>query len=53
MTPAFTLQHRNIWLRVDHAIVGACLAEKLRRRTDRERLGDSFWVVGKGVVRGN
>jgi hypothetical protein len=47
MTPAFTLQHRNVYLRVDHAVVGACLAAKLARRTDRNRLGDSYRVIGE------
>lgn len=52
MTPTFTLQHRNVYLREDHALVGRVLAEKLRRRTDRERLGDGFHVIEKENGRG-
>jgi hypothetical protein len=35
-----------IYFRADHELIGRVLAEKLRRRTDRDRLGDSFRVVG-------
>lgn len=44
MTPAFTLQHRNVWLREDHDLVGRVLAERLRRRTDRTRIEDGFRI---------
>jgi hypothetical protein len=44
MNPDFRPAGR-VHLRVDHAVVGACLAEKLRRRTDRERLDSGFVVV--------
>lgn len=31
--------------RADHEHIGRVLAEKLRRRTDRERGEQGFWVV--------
>jgi hypothetical protein len=40
MTGPGTFQHR-----VDHDLIGRVLAEKLRRRNDRERLGDGFTVL--------
>lgn len=35
-----------IYFRADHELIGRVIAEKLRRRTDRERLDDSFRVIG-------
>jgi hypothetical protein len=34
-----------IYFRADHELIGRVLAEKLRRRTDRDHLGDSFRVI--------
>jgi len=36
-----------IYFRADHELIGRVLAEKLRRRTDRDRLGDSFRILPK------
>ncbi|WP_242146907.1 hypothetical protein [Sphingomonas sp. BAUL-RG-20F-R05-02] len=35
-----------IYFRADHELIGRVIAEKLRRRTDRNRLDDSFSVAG-------
>lgn len=35
-----------IYFRADHELIGRVLAEKLRRRTDRDRLDDGFRVSG-------
>jgi hypothetical protein len=35
----------TFYYRADHELIGKILAEKLRRRTDRERLGDGFTVL--------
>lgn len=49
MTPTFILQNRNVYLRVDHALVGATIAAKHARRTDRTGLGE-FRVLHSGGV---
>ena len=36
-----------IYFRADHELIGRVLAEKLRRRTDRDRLDDGFRVIGR------
>jgi len=35
-----------IYFRADHELIGRVLAEKLRRRTDRDRMDDGFRIVG-------
>jgi hypothetical protein len=35
-----------IYFRADHELIGRVIAEKLRRRTDRNRLDDGFRVIG-------
>jgi hypothetical protein len=34
-----------IYFRADHDLIGRVLAEKLRRRADRDRLDDSFRIL--------
>jgi len=36
-----------IYFRADHELVGRVIAEKLRRRTDRNHIEDGFRVVSR------
>lgn len=44
MDAQFTLQNRGVYLRVDHAAVGAAIAAKHALRTDRNRIDCGFRV---------
>jgi len=38
-----------IYFRADHELVGRVIAEKLRRRTDRNRIEDGFRVAPRNA----